>query len=77
MAGISDPGYDWKGRRKKTPNPVKKTGQAAQRRISHEEGRSERKLHAEALHEEGPLVGGFFDDSASGFAGAPAIRTAL
>src|SRR3954468_12413040 len=31
-----------------------------------------RKLHAEALREEGPLVGGFFDDLGGRFAGAVA-----
>jgi hypothetical protein len=32
--------------------------------------RSERELHPEVLDQEGPLIGGFFDDFAGGFAGA-------
>jgi hypothetical protein len=35
-------------------------------------GQRERELHAEVLDQEGPLVGGFFDDFAGGFAGAVA-----
>ena len=32
--------------------------------------RSEGEFHPEALDQEGPLVGGFFDDFAGGFAGS-------
>jgi hypothetical protein len=34
--------------------------------------RSERQFHPEAIDQESPLVGGFFDDFAGGFAGVMA-----
>jgi hypothetical protein len=36
------------------------------------QARSKRELHPEALDQEGPLVGGFFDDFARRFSGAVA-----